>query len=463
MSVTEARVPRLMVAGTASGCGKTTVACGLMRLLSRLGHRVQACKVGPDYLDPTFHAKVVGVPSRNLDLFLGSEAFVCELLARGARASDLTVVEGVMGYYDGIASSDVASSYAVARATRTPAVLVVDARGRSLSVAAEVQGFARFRNPSQVAGVILNRVSPSYYPTLKDLVERECGLPALGFVPQLDGARLESRHLGLVDAAEVSDLQERVDLVADALARGVDVERLLELAESAPSISYEPLALPSRAGEKPIVAVARDEAFSFHYEDSLDLLRQLGARLAFFSPLRNGHLPEGACGLYLAGGYPELHAEQLSANKSLLSEVAAAVRAGMPTIAECGGFLYLHETLEDPEGRAWPMVGALEGRATRGTRLGRFGYVTLTAQEDGLLARAGESLPAHEFHYWQSSRDDGAFCAQKPQSTRGWACGVSSTTLYAAFPHLYLCGAPQAARRFVDACAAFGAREGRIA
>ena len=228
----EASVARIMVAGTASGCGKTTLTCGLLRLLTRLGLRVQACKSGPDYLDPTFHTQVLGVPSRNLDLFLGGEGLVRTLLAEGGSA-DVIVIEGAMGFYDGIATSDEASSYALARETQTPVVLVVDARGRALSTAAEVAGFVRFRNPSQVAGVILNRVSPAYYPPLKRAVERETGVAVLGYVPRLEGAVLESRHLGLVDAAEVADLQQRVDVVADALEQSLNVDALLTLAKAA--------------------------------------------------------------------------------------------------------------------------------------------------------------------------------------------------------------------------------------
>ena len=457
----EAHVPRILVAGTSSGCGKTTIACGLMRLLSRRGLQIQAFKSGPDYLDPTFHTRVLGVASRSLDLFLEGEDLVREALVTGAEDKDLTIVEGAMGYYDGIAMGSDASSWDLARTTHTPALLAVDARGRALSTAAEVKGFLGFRDPSWVAGVILNRVSESYYPTLKRMVEREAGVPVVGYLPLIEDARLESRHLGLVDASEVKDLQGRVDLVADALEVGLDVDAVLRLAAGAPAIAYELRELPESCPAAPIIAVARDEAFSFYYQDSLDLLRRLGARIEFFSPLRDEQIPEGACGLYLGGGYPELHAKELSANKSLLSSVAKAVLQGMPTIAECGGFLYLHEMLDDDKGRAWPMVGALEGNAVKGERLGRFGYVTLTATCDGLLADRGETLRAHEYHYWQTERNDCGFQVQKPQSHAAWLCGVESRTLYAGFPHIHLYGAPRAAKRFVEACAAFGAGEGR--
>ncbi len=448
--------PRILIAGTASGVGKTTLACGLLRLLVRRGLKVQAAKCGPDYLDPMMHTHVLGIPSRNLDLFFAGGDLVRELVAEGAQSADITVIEGAMGYYDGISQGHAASAYDLARVTQTPAVLVVDARGRALSVAAEVAGFKRFREPSQVAGVILSRVSKGYFPTMKEMVELETGVRVLGYVPELAGAVLESRHLGLVAAGEVADLGRRVDLIADALEQTIDVDGLLALAHSAPELAYRPRELPEPCAGSPVIAVAFDEAFNFYYEDTLTLLERLGARLVRFSPLEDRHLPAGTCGLYLGGGYPELHAARLSSNEGLRMEVREAVSAGMPTVAECGGFMYLHETLLDAEGVPWPMVGAVPGTSYGLGRLGRFGYVTLTARRASLLADAGQSLPAHEFHYWDSDRPGDAFHAQKPQSSRGWECVVATPTLYAGYPHLYLASCPEAAKRFVDACASFG-------
>lgn len=455
--------PRIMVAGTSSGSGKTTITCGLLRALARRELPLQACKSGPDYIDPLFHSRVLGIPSQNLDLFLAGPTLVRTLLAEGAHGGQLTVIEGAMGYYDGIAQSHEASSYELARVTRTPVVLVVDGRGRALSMAAEVLGFLRLRTPSQISGVIVNRVSPGYYPAAKALVEAETGMPVLGYLPQLDEAHLASRHLGLVAASEVADLTQRVDAVADVLERTVDLDALVALAQGAPKLEVEPRELPAPRTDAPLIAVADDLAFSFCYHETLELFERLGARVARFSPLDDEELPAGSCGLYLGGGYPELHAARLSENRALRTRIRTAVEAGMPTIAECGGFMYLQEMLEDADGKAWPMVGALPGRCTRGERLTRFGYVTLTAGCDSLLARAGEQLRAHEFHYWDSDHAGDAFHAQKPQSTRGWDCCVSTGTLYAGYPHLYLCGSPAAAKRFVDACAAFAARNGGAA
>jgi cobyrinic acid a,c-diamide synthase len=341
-----------------------------------------------------------------------------------------------------------------------------------------------------VEGVILNRASAGYAPTLKATVEEQTGVPVLGYVPQLDDVRLERRHLGLVAADEVPELCEKIDALADALTKTLDLDALLALARMAEPLEVEAcdgagLSHPAvcRSGERephdrachsepkkseaidgaddfgrahPTIAVARDEAFSFYYDETLDLLERLGARLAFFSPLHDSSLPTDACGLYVGGGYPELHARELSENTAMVKAVRTAIEGGMPTIAECGGFLYLHEELEDAEGTYWPLVGVVPGRAYKTDRLRRFGYVTLTARRDGLLAQVGERLRAHEFHYWESDDPGDAFHAQKPQSARSWDCVISTPTLYAGFPHLYLAGQPEVARRFVEACVAYG-------
>lgn len=448
--------PRLMVAGTSSGSGKTTVACGLICALMRRGLRVQACKCGPDYIDPMFHERVVGAPSRNLDLFLADENLVHEQVAVGAQTSDVTVIEGVMGYYDGIAQSADASSFDVARATNTPVLLVVDGRGRALSVAAEILGFLQFRTPSCIEGVLLNGVSAGYYPALKATVEHETGISVLGYLPHVKDAHFESRHLGLVSAKEIADLQHRVHLIGDTLEQCVDIDALLQIARSAPYLVYDPRELPAPCKDAPLIAIARDAAFDFCYAATIQMFEQLGARIAYFSPLEDTALPEGTSGLYLCGGYPELHARRLSENTSLRAQIRTALAEGMPAIAECGGFLYLHEVLEDDSGVPWPMVGVLPGRAYRSSRLGNFGYVELTAREDGLLAHKGEHLRAHEFHYWKSEHEGSGYWAQKPQSSRGWDCVVSTPSLHAGFPHLYLYANPDAATRFVQACAAFG-------
>ena len=451
--------PRLLIGAPASGGGKTTFTCGLLHALMRRGLRAAACKCGPDYIDPMFHSEVIGAFSRNLDLFFSDAEQVRRLVADGASRTDITVIEGVMGFYDGIAVSDEASAWDVACVTETPAVLVIDGRGRARSIAAEVAGFARFREDSRVAGVVLNRVSAMLYPRLKSLIEEETGVQVYGYLPVLDDCALESRHLGLVTAAEVSDLRQKLDRLAEALEASVDIDGLLALAATAPDLGsrdwHGEAPLVSEDAPRPRIAVAHDDAFCFYYADALRLLEDLGAELVAFSPLADESLPDGVSGIYLGGGYPELHARELSENESMRASLQRAIRAGVPCVAECGGFMYLHERLEDDAGQTFDEVGIVPGTSYRTPKLGRFGYITLTASCGGLLADEGGQLRAHEFHYWDSENPGKAFAATKPQSNRAWECGITTPSFYAGYPHLYLPGKPAAARRFVQACADF--------
>ena len=454
--MTPQALPRILLAGTHSGSGKTTVTCGLLQALKNRRMDLCAFKCGPDYIDPLFHSKVLGIPSRNLDLFLTDEKEAVRLLQKNSRGSQLAVVEGVMGYYDGLGgSTDRASAYDVARVTQTPAVLVVPARGASLSLAATVKGFYQFRENSGIFGVILNGCSSSAYPMLKKLLEQEAGIPVLGFLPYQEEFSLPSRHLGLTLPGEINGIREKLTLLARQCEETLDIDRILNLASLAPPLPEQAFA-ESDAKSKPYtsvqIAVARDEAFCFLYEDNLDLLRESGAEIVFFSPLHDKGLPEKACGLILPGGYPELFAQRLSQNASMRCAVQKAVESGMPTIAECGGFLYLLKELEEKEGESFPMAGVLPGSSVSGSRLGNFGYVTLTAQKDHLLLPAGESLHAHEFHYWQAHQPGEDFTAVKPVTGKSWQTGYATSNLYAGFPHLYFASNPQTATRFVHAC-----------
>ena len=443
--------PRLLLCAPASGGGKTTLTCAILQALVNRGANPAAFKCGPDYIDPMFHSGIIGAKSRNLDLFLMGEAAVLRSLTDNSAGAGLALIEGVMGYYDGIGLSDQASAYHLARTTRTPAVLVLDGRGRALTAAAVVRGMKDFRPDSGIAGVVLNRVSPMLYPRLREAIERETGVKVYGFLPNRPDCALESRHLGLVTAAEVAGLREKLSALAKQAEETVDLDGLLALAASAPDLEAKPMALPAPVKGKPRIAVAKDKAFCFYYADGLALLEQLGAELAEFSPMNDEKLPEGTCGLYLGGGYPELYAKTLADNRPMREEVRAAVLGGLPTVAECGGFLYLNQALADGEGREWPMAGVFPGRAANTGKLGRFGYITLTAQTDGLLGPAGTKIPAHEFHYWDTDAPGSAFRAEKPQSTRGWDCAYHTPTLYAGFPHFHFCAARSAAQRFVAA------------
>ena len=444
--------PRLLFAAPASGSGKTTLVCGLLRALKNRGQAVRSFKCGPDFIDPLFHETVVGVPSGTLDLFFGTEEQLRGLFCRHAARAEISLIEGVMGYYDGLgAAADRASSYEVAKALDAPVVLVVDGRGQSLSALATLEGFLRFRSDSRIRGVIFNRMSEGVYAALKPQV-KELGIRPLGYVPRAPELMIESRHLGLVTPGEIEDLGQKLDALAALLERTVDMDGLLQLAAEAPALTAPP-ATPVPPMPSTRIAVARDEAFCFLYQDNLDLLQDYGAELLFFSPLHDAALPAGAQGLILPGGYPELYAQALSANESMRRSIRAAIQGGLPCLAECGGFLYLHRALEDMAGHAWPMVGVLDAGAYRTPRLGRFGYITLSAKADTAFLPAGESVRGHEFHYFESESCGDALRAQKPAGSRGWDCCHSRGPLLMGFPHLYYPSNPQFIERFLRACA----------
>ena len=434
---------RIMLAAMSSGCGKTTVACALLRALARRGISAEGFKCGPDYIDPMFHRRAVGVPCRNLDLFLQGENGVRRTLA--GQAEEVAVLEGAMGYYDGAGGNDMGSAWHIADITDTPVILILNPAGIGNTLAAQVNGLLSFRPRSRIEGLILNSCSNSLFEYLKPILERECGLPVLGFLPKLESAGLESRHLGLVTADEIDNFDHIIDTLASELEEHCSIDKILDMcAGSAPAASAEDRPKPPCCR----IAVAHDAAFCFYYEESLLALKAAGAELCFFSPLEDKALPE-CDGLYLGGGYPELYAEKLSENAAMRSQIQHAVKAGMPVVAECGGFLYLQQSLA---GR--PMAGVLSGDGYMTGRLQRFGYVTLTAPADSMLFRAGERLPAHEFHYCDCTENGTDLKAQKTNGAIR-RCGFCTETMYAAFPHLHFGGEAPLAGRFVEKAAQY--------
>ncbi|MDO4260794.1 MAG: cobyrinate a,c-diamide synthase [Eubacteriales bacterium] len=454
------RIPRILLAAPASGSGKTLITCGILQALVNRGMKVASFKCGPDYIDPMFHGRVIGTRSRNIDTFFTDAETTRALFAKNTADCDVAVAEGVMGYYDGLGGvSTEGSTYEVARTLEMPTALIVNCRGASLSVGAVIRGFLEYREDSRIRGVILNQISPMIYGQLKPLLERELGVRVLGYVPKLEELTLESRHLGLVLPGEIDALREKLGHLAAVLEETLDLDGLLELAGESGPLAWREPSLPALApqGGKPVrIAVARDDAFCFTYLDNLELLERMGAELVYFSPLRDRELPEGISGLILSGGYPELHGEALSANGSMRRSIREALEGGLPCIAECGGFLYLHRELEDQGGVFRPMVGAVPARAFRTDRLGRFGYITLTAREDQLLGAAGTQIRGHEFHYWDSERCGESFHAKKPVGKREWDCVVGNASLYAGFPHLFFWSNPQAAFAYLKKCEEYG-------
>ncbi len=442
----EQKVSRVLLAGSGSGCGKTTAVCAVLRALVDRGLDVGAFKCGPDYIDPMFHRRITG-NGANLDPFFFTPDALNYLLHRYGGCRAVNVIEGVMGYYDGLGLSDEASTWTVAKATGTPVVLVLNSKGAARSLLAVLEGFLRFHADSGIRGVLFNRCSPALYPLLAAAVRERFGgeIVPLGFLPPMPDVALESRHLGLVTAAEVEDLEEKLAILSRQARETVDLEGLLALAGSAPAVPFAPPALPPK-GEPVRLGVARDKAFCFYYEDSLDVLQDMGAQLVPFSPMEDAALPSGLHGLYLGGGYPELYAARLSRNGSMRASVRAALEAGLPCVAECGGFMYLTSAIA---GEA--MVGFLPGECRDQKKLTRFGYITLRAGEDNLLCRAGEAIPAHEFHHWDCTFPGEKFTAEKPTG-RKWACAQASGSLYAGFPHFHFLANPAFAVNFYNAC-----------
>ena len=437
---------QFLLAAPRSGSGKTTMTCALLMALKRRGCAPCAFKSGPDYIDPMFHRAVLGVESRNLDLFFSAPETVRTLYAKGAAGHGAAVCEGAMGFYDGLGGvSDRASAWHLADTLGLPVLLVVEPKGQSLTLAAELKGLDSFRTPSHIAGILLNNCTARMHALLAPMLEEETGLPVLGFLPKLPEAVIGSRHLGLYTAAEVENLQQKLALLADAVEEHIDWPRLLALCEKEPPVlPVQPETPPARVR----IAVAQDEAFCFTYAETLEAFRDAGAEVVFFSPLRDTALPENIGGLYLPGGYPELYARPLSENKTMRDAIRDAVNGGLPTVAECGGFLYLGQTLEDASGTAWPMAGVLPGKGVKVGRLVRFGYADMTAKADSLLFHAGEHLYIHEFHHWDSTDNGSDFSVWKSEKVQ-WECGFASMSLYAGFPHLYWAGTPLP-RRFVS-------------
>ena len=511
---------KIVIAADRSGAGKTTVSCGLLAVLKKRAVKVQSFKCGPDYIDPMFHRQVLGVPSGNLDSFF-TDATTLRRIFRARVAESgaaLALVEGVMGYYDGLGGvSSRASTWEIAHILDAPTILVMDAKGASVSIAALVRGMMKFKEEravqSGIRGLILNRVSPMFYPRLKSVIEEYCpGIEVLGYLPELPELKIPSRHLGLVEPEELRDFRNWADRVAEELEKSVDVDRLLEIAtieqgvalddrtdrmrncetkiagetidreERRPSVDpvagagctqhskmgaavqrssagEEKAVEPETAGSRTVrIAVSEDEAFNFMYQENRALLEQLGAELVPFSPLHDAELPTDIAGLILSGGYPELYKDALHVNASMRTSVAEAVKHGLPTIAECGGYMYLLDAVEQVA-----MCGVLAGDAERKPRLVRFGYIEAETRRDSVLGPAGTVLRGHEFHRYDCDFNGADCTLTKPAAGRGRAAtgarsyeGIYLTnSLAAGFPHFYYWSNPAALAHFLDRCRAY--------
>lgn len=454
------RGSRILIGAPKSGSGKTFLTCALLKACLNRKLKVKSYKCGPDYIDPMFHKYVLGIRGGNLDSYFSGEEELRQRVARETKDQDVTIIEGVMGYYDGMGgSTTIASTYDIARITRTPAVLIIDGKGMSLSMAALIRGFREFREDSQIKAVIANRTGTGMESRLRQIVE-EAGCRFLGCFPEYKEWQWESRHLGLFLPGEMDGLQDTLEKAANEAEKHLDIDGLLAIGREAEDLDEVLLGAEfCEKKEKVRIAVALDEAFCFYYEENLDMLQRMGGELEFFSPLHDRKLPENIDGLLLGGGYPERCARQLSGNKDLRGEIRKMAESGMPVVGECGGFLYLLDELEGEDGIIYPMAGVLEGRGVKRNRLVRFGYGEFTAGKDSCFLRPGEKIKGHEFHYWDASWN-GEIYEGKKTSGQSYSCIRRKYNTEAGFPHFYYPSSPSFAEGFLEKCREFHKKKG---
>ncbi len=440
-----------MISAAGSNNGKTTVTSAILKAFTMKGKKLAAFKAGPDYIDPMFHSRVIKIPSRNLDKFMMGENNCRYVFDKNSRGMDISIIEGVMGYYDGIGTGTSCSSYELASILNCPVVLVINPSGMAASVGAIIEGFKNFKGKSNIKGVILNAVSNTMFEYYRKIIESNTGVRVYGYMPRLSDCKLESRHLGLVTAEEIGNLESIIEELGEEALKTIDLEGLYSLAVSAAPIEYEEPSINYIGKIK--IAVAYDKAFCFYYEDNLDILAEMGAEVIKFSPIKDKVLPEDIGGLYIGGGYPELYIKELSGNKSMLDDIKAKVAAGLPTFAECGGYMYLMESFidknVDKDGKVYSLAGAIEGNSCMTGSLRRFGYITLTSRNDNLMCKAGELINGHEFHYSDSSNTGDSFLAVKPESDRSWKTIIADDTKFAGYPHINFMGNLKFAENFI--------------
>lgn len=484
--------PRLIIAGTGSGAGKTTVTLGLMKALARSGMSVQGFKCGPDYIDPTYHTAVTGRASRNLDAWMTSPEYVREAFAKASAGHDISIIEGVMGLYDGKDPlSNTGSTAEIALVTQTPVILVVDVRSMARSAAAIVLGFQQLEPELNIAGVIVNRCgSAGHYSIVKKAIEQMCGIPVVGWLKREEDMSIPKRHLGLVPAIERGELEPLFERAADALQEGTDLDAIIAIAKAAPAIEEliinrkdvsrqnpDPIwtdanlkssedstvGQPDKqeASARPIIAVARDAAFNFYYPDNLELLEAAGARLKYFSPLAGEGIPSEADGIYLGGGFPEEFAALIADNVSFLEGLREAVRSEMPLFAECGGYMVLAETLTNREGLTFNMAGIIPAQVQMQAKRAALGYREARAVEDSFLLKKGEVIRGHEFHYsTMTYQEEGDIpYAYETKGLRGMKQeGYARGNVVAGYTHVHLGSHPDSAVRWVQHCLSYRLR-----
>lgn len=435
---------RILIAGTNSGCGKTTVTCAIMQAMKNRGIDLTGFKCGPDYLDPSFINNVIGVRAYNLDSFMMPEAAIKYLVSE--HEAEISVIDGVKGYYDGYMFTEKASTSEMALITKTPAILVVDCKDTEASAAAILYGFIRY-SKNTIKGVIFNRLNPMIYEGMKRVCE-DLNIKCLGYIPRFESVVSENKNLSLVTELEIKAIKSRMIGLAKAVEKTVDIDTIIEIAKSAKPLKVKSMDIPYAGRAK--IAVAYDKAFCLNYADNIEILERMGAEIVKFSPMKDEKLPEDADGLFISGGYPEMFAAELARNTSMLDSVREAVAGGMPTIAESGGFMYLHESILDITGVSQRMAGAISGECTRIPPFNNYGYVEMTADNDNLLLKNGETIKTYEFHRYESSNPGSSLYARKNGEERRHI--HATDTLYAGFPHLNFYSNVKMAERFMKAC-----------
>lgn len=450
------KIRRVMLAAPKSGSGKTMLTCALLQTLKDRGEQVISYKCGPDYIDPMFHKKVIDIPSKNLDTFFTNEEQTKRRFLSGRTEREIAVLEGVMGLYDGLGGvRKEGSSYHLAEVTDTPVILVVDAKGMGKSILALIAGFLAYDEKKLIKGVLFNRMSKSYYQILKPLIEQELKIRVVGYFPEYKRFQIESRHLGLKMPEELPHIKEELKLLSQTFAETVSLDEIMTIAKEAGGLSLPGIEEVKKGTENkdmPVIAVARDEAFCFYYEDNLQLLEEYGARLSYFSPLHDRTLPQECDGILLGGGYPELYAEELGENKTMLSQIREAISDGTPIVAECGGFMYLHEFIQDKENKKQSMTGVIPAGCHDTGKLVRFGYIEIKEKKASFLPE-GQVIRGHEFHYFDSEKNGEDCIASKPVSGKTYPCILAGETYWMGFPHLYYPSNPAFARNFVEKAA----------
>ncbi|MGM0901757.1 MAG: cobyrinate a,c-diamide synthase [Bacillota bacterium] len=445
---------RFVLAGTGSGVGKTTFTIGIMRALMKRGLTVQGFKCGPDYIDPTYHTAVTKRPSRNIDSFMMSHDTVRAIVSRASQDVEVAMIEGVMGFYDGKSPlTNEGSAADISQITNSPVILIVNAASMARSAAAIVKGFQMLEEKSNIVGVLANQLgSKSHFEIVKSAIEQECGIPVIGYLPKGAVPTLPSRHLGLVPAIERGELDSYFDSLAEAIEETVDMEQLLEITKAQPLDVTASIFDPQPQGQEVHIAVARDAAFNFYYEENLELLRAYGAILHFFSPLQNEEVPRIAQGLYIGGGFPEEFADSLTKNEQTKQSIRAALERGLPTLAECGGFMYLTEEIVNRQGQVFPMVGIIPGRVRMQEKLAALGYREITGVPGNFLLNEAEQAKGHEFHYstYEGELSSPAYFSKG--RFRAQQEGYLHKNLVAGYTHFHFASNPQLVKNWLTTC-----------